>query len=144
MLCGEIMKRHVQRASVGTSALQAARLMRDQRIGFLPVCDTDDHPLGVVTDRDLASRVCAENLNAAGTFLSSVMTPNPLCCRDTHSLEHAKALMARGKHRRILVVDARGRLTGLITLADVAHHQEPFRMAQSARALTENGLQIEK
>ena len=144
MLCSEIMKRHVFTATVDTSAQDAARLMRQQRIGFLPVCDVDRHPLGVVTDRDLSLRVCAENLNAAGTFLSAIMTQNPLCCREDSSLEVAQGSMLARKIRRILVLDTHGQLAGLITLADVIHHQDPFKVSHFVRGLTENRLRIEK
>lgn len=144
MLCSEIMKRHVHTANVDMSARQAARLMRDEHIGFLPVCDTDRHPLGVVTDRDLALQVCAGGLSAESTLLSSIMTRNPLSCRGSDSLEAAEQSMLKRKVRRILVLDDGGRLAGLITLADVAHHQSPFQMAQFVRTLTENRLRVEK
>ena len=144
MLCSEIMKRHVHTATIDTSATDAARLMRENRIGFLPVCDASRHPLGVITDRDLALRVCAENLDAGSTYLSAVMTQDPLCCRDDSSLDEARALMLKRKSRRILLIDAQGRLTGLITLADVVHHEDPFKMAHFLRALTENRLRVER
>jgi CBS domain-containing protein len=144
MLCSEIMKRHVHTATVDTTAQEAARLMSENQIGFLPICDVNQRPLGVVTDRDLALRVCAEDLRAGSTFLSAVMTHHPLCCRDDRSLESAEALMLERKSRRILLLDESGRLVGLITLADVVHHQDPFKMSHFVRALTENRLRVEK
>jgi len=42
------------------------------------------------------------------------------------------------------LIDAQGRLTGLITLADVVHHEDPFKMAHFLRALTENRLRVER
>jgi CBS domain-containing protein len=144
MLCSEIMKRHVHTATLGTSALEAARLMKEQQIGFLPVCDAARHPVGVVTDRDLTLRVCAENLNAESTLLSAIMTQDPLCCSDDSSVEEAEASMLRRKSRRILVLDEHGKLVGLMTLADMAHHQDPFKMAHFVRTLTENRLRVEK
>ena len=118
--------------------------MRENRIGFLPVCDSSGHPLGVVTDRDLALRICAESLDAGSTFVSAIMTQNPLCCRADSSLEQAEALMLKRKSRRILLLDEDGTLVGLITLADVVHHQDPFKMSHFVRALTENRLRVER
>jgi len=138
------MKRHVHTATIDTSAKDAARLMRESRIGFLPVCDANRHPLGVITDRDLALRVCAENLDAGSTYLSAVMTQDPLCCRADSTLDEARALMLKRKSRRILLTDEQGRLVGLITLADVVHHEDPFKMAHFLRALTENRLRVER
>jgi len=144
MLCREIMKRHVHTATVGMTAKEAARLMSENQIGFLPICDAGQHPIGVVTDRDLALRICAEGLPAATTLLGAVMTPDPLSCRDESPLEHAERLMLKHKRRRILLLDENERLVGLITLADVVHHQDPFQVAHFVRALTEKRLRVEK
>jgi CBS-domain-containing membrane protein len=144
MLCSEIMKRQVRTATIDMTAQEAARLMGDNQIGFLPVCDVDRRPLGVITDRDLALRVCAENLRPESTFLSSVMTHHPLSCRDDGSVERAQELMLRHKHRRILLLDEHGRLVGLITFADLVHYQDPFQIAHFVRTLSENRLRVEK
>jgi len=144
MLCSEIMKRHVHTATIDMSAQEAARLMSENQIGFLPICDIGRRPLGVVTDRDLALRVCADNLQAGSTFLNAIMTHDPLCCRDNSSVEHAEELMLQRKRRRILLLDQHGRIVGLITLADVVHHQDPFKLAHFVRALTENRLRVER
>jgi len=144
MLCSEIMKRHAYTATLDMTAQEAARLMSENQIGFLPVCDIDRHPLGVVTDRDLALRVCAENLPANSTLVSSIMTHDPLRCRADSSLDSAEALMLAHKRRRILLLDESGKLTGLITLADIAHHQDPLKVAHFVRGLSETRLRVEK
>ena len=144
MLCSEIMKRHVFSGTPETSAADAARLMREHGIGFLPVCDSAGNPLGVVTDRDLALRVCAEDLPAQSTLLKQIMTKGPITCAAKTSLEHAEATMLKRKTRRILLVDDHGKLVGLITLADVIHHQDPFKLAHFVRELTEVRLRHER
>ena len=144
MLCNEIMKRHVFSAKLQTSAADAARLMKQHGIGFLPVCDEDGHPLGVVTDRDLALRVCAENLSAQDVTLSRVMTQSPVSCNAKSTLEQAEAIMLKRKSRRIVLLDDQEKLVGLITLADVLHHQDPFRVAHFVRELTEVRLRHER
>jgi len=143
MLCNEIMKRHLHTATIDTSAQAAARLMSENQIGFLPICDVDGHPLGVVTDRDLALRVCAENLPADKTLLSAIMTHDPLSLPEDSSVASAEEAMLRRKRRRILLVDENGRLVGLITLADLVHHRDLFNVAHFVRTLTENRLRIE-
>jgi CBS domain-containing protein len=144
MLCSEIMKHQVHTATIDTSAQHAARLMSDNRIGFLPVCDVNRRPVGVVTDRDLALRVCGGNLPSDSTFLGAIMSHSPLSCRDDTSVERAEELMLRRKSRCILLLDEHGRLVGLITLADVVHHQDPFEIAHFVRTLTESRLRVER
>ncbi len=51
MLCSEVMKTDVECVSPNTSVREAARKMRDNNVGFLPVCDGHMRVLGTVTDR---------------------------------------------------------------------------------------------
>jgi CBS domain-containing protein len=67
MLCQEIMRRPVQCARRGESVQNAARRTRDANIGFLPVCDVSGVRLGVLTDRDIAIRLCAADGSASRT-----------------------------------------------------------------------------
>ena len=62
MLCQEIMKHPVKWVAQDDTARTAARVMREENIGFLPVCDRSGRVLGTVTDRDLAIRLVAEGL----------------------------------------------------------------------------------
>ena len=51
MRCMDVMKPDVQTISPEDTVQTAARLMRDENVGFLPVCDAADRVLGTVTDR---------------------------------------------------------------------------------------------
>ena len=138
------MKRHVHSVAPDMTVAEAARIMKSERIGFLPVCDQAHHPLGVVTDRDLAIRVCAANLPSATTTVSQVMTLEPVSCTAELSVDDVEKLMARKKTRRVLAVDGQNRLVGLITFSDMAHHQDPFKAARMLRDLSTNRFRLEK
>jgi len=69
MQCQQIMKRNVRAVA---DVFLAARIMGDNDIGFLPVCDEAGRVIGVLTDRDLAVRICAEDLRATTTPVASV------------------------------------------------------------------------
>ncbi|HZA49460.1 MAG TPA: CBS domain-containing protein, partial [Myxococcaceae bacterium] len=60
MRCEEIMKKDVECVSPQDTVQAAAKRMRDENIGFLPVCDQSKKVQGTVTDRDLAIRVLAD------------------------------------------------------------------------------------
>ena len=66
MRVGEIMTRDVVAVPVDATLVEAARLMRDHEIGFLPVI-ASGVVVGVITDRDLVVRGMGQNLNAALT-----------------------------------------------------------------------------
>jgi CBS domain-containing protein len=119
MRCQEIMKSSVESIKESDSAQTAARKMREANVGFLPVCDDAQRPLGTVTDRDLALRVVAENRSMA-TAVRDIMTKQVVSCRPMDEVTDAARMMAQKRKSRIMVVDDDGRLTGVISLSDIA------------------------
>jgi CBS-domain-containing membrane protein len=123
MKCEDIMKTELECVSADTSIQAAARKMRDQNIGFLPVCDEGMRVSGTITDRDLAIRAVAEG-RAAGTPVGSVMSIDVIACRPEDPLSYARELMAQHHKSRIMCLDRNGRLAGVISLSDVAQLDE--------------------
>ncbi len=119
MICDELMIREVETITPADTVQAAACLMRDENIGFLPVCQTTSAVLGVITDRDIAIRVVTENLSA-DTPVSEVMTDTVVSCRPQDDVYDAAELMAENHVARILCIDAAGRLAGVISLSDIA------------------------
>lgn len=143
MRCDEIMKRRLLTVSPEMPVTAVAQLMRTEQIGFVPICDPHGRPLGVVTDRDIVLRVCAKSLPSDDTRVSDVMTLSPIACRPSDELEHAEQLMLEHKTRRVLVTGASGELLGLITLADIAQVQTPFKTARWLRELSARRFRVE-
>lgn len=127
MLCRDVMRRPVHCAASHESAQSAAQRMQDANIGFLPVCDEGGSLVGVVTDRDLALRVCADGSSATGIRVADIASGAVVSCRPDEDLTRAEELMVREKKSRIVVTDAKGGVEGVISLSDVA-------MADTARA----------
>lgn len=117
--CREIMKREIECLSPRETAQAAAARMREQNIGFLPVCDDGMQVLGTVTDRDIAMRIVAEKL-PAGTAVEQIMTREVIACYPHDDIEVAKELMADHRKSRIMCVDDAGALIGVISLSDIA------------------------
>jgi CBS domain-containing protein len=101
-----------------TTAQEAARTMKSENVGSLPIVD-GDRLVGVVTDRDLAIRVLAEGKSGdvpVGELASrDVVTVDP-----QQSLEEAARLMAEHQVRRLPVCEEDGKLIGILAQADVA------------------------
>lgn len=144
MHCREIMKQRILSISANASVNQAARKMKAEQIGFLPVCDAQGRPIGVVTDRDIVLRACAENLDGETTSVEQVMTRQPVRCLPDATLEHAEELMLRHRTRRILVADSDDKLIGLITLADIAQHESPLKAGRWLRELSARRFRVER
>lgn len=122
MRASELMKRDLATVAPSDSIQEAARLMRDRAVGFLPVCDRERVVVGTITDRDITVRVSAEGLRADECRVDAVMTPEVIACRPHDPLTRAEELMAVHKKSRILVTDERQRLQGVISLSDIADH----------------------
>jgi len=118
MLCEQIMKTNVECVSPHTSLRDAARLMRDQAIGFLPVCDASMRVVGTLTDRDLALRVVAQGRSFAAP-VETCMTRDVISCLASDDLEQLQELMERYQKSRIVCTDTAGRIAGVISLSDL-------------------------
>lgn len=119
---GELSTRTVVTATPETTAVQAARLMREEHVGALVVLaagSVDGKPVGIVTDRDLVLAVMAEELDPALFTVGDVMSVQLVSAGDDADLLEAIALMRRHRVRRLIVLDADGRLAGITTLEDL-------------------------
>jgi CBS domain-containing protein len=103
----------------GSSVRDCARLMRDESIGFVPVCNDRGEPIGAITDRDLAIRVLADDLPASER-VDRFMTRDVVACRTGDGVKAIERLMRDHRKSRVMVCDERGKLRGVVSLADVA------------------------
>ncbi len=129
----EAMTPEVEVVSADCPIQEAAARMETLDVGFLPVAERG-RLVGVLTDRDIVTRFAAPGLDFSGTTASDVMTREPLYCREDDELEQACEIMERRRVRRLLVLDAKDRLAGLLTLGDVASAaaaEEPLRRVGS-------------
>ena len=119
MSVGRLAIREVHLAKPEETVVDAARRLRDNRIGTLVGLDGDRRPRGIVTDRDLVLRVlCDDRKDARTTRVGDVMTHGAQTAGEDTPIETALARMRAGHHRRLLVVDRAGRLAGIVSLDD--------------------------
>ena len=100
------------------SLAEAARLMKENDIGTLPVCDAG-RLIGMLTDRDITVRATAEGRDPQVTRVEEIMTPEVVCCLASDDVQQAADVMQRAQLRRLLVIDAEGRLSGIVSLGDI-------------------------
>jgi CBS domain-containing protein len=122
--------------SIGASAsvVEAARLMRAEHIGSLPVTE-DDRLVGMITDRDITTRVVAESAAPESTSVGDVYSRDLISVGPDHDLEEALGLMAHHQVRRLPVVQD-GRLVGMVAQADIAL-KDNERTAELVGAISE-------
>jgi len=98
----------------------AAR-MEEQEVGCL-VIESDEQPVGIITDRDITLRVVGEGRDPESILATDVMTENPFCIRDDESVYDLTEMMQERGVRRAPVVSDDYKLVGIITLDDVMRH----------------------
>jgi CBS domain-containing protein len=123
--------------SIGASesVVEAARLMRDEHIGSLPVTE-GGRLIGMITDRDLTTRVVAEAAVPETTSVGDVYSRDLISVEPNNDLEEALQLMARHQVRRLPVVE-NGRLVGMVAQADIALKENEKRTGELVEAISE-------
>ena len=125
MKISELMTRNPCTVSPDTPVSEAARLMKEEDVGIVPVvervggAETRGRLVGVVTDRDIAIRHVAEG-RTSDTPVRDVMSGGVKTVTLDDSVETVMELMGREQVRRIPVVDERGSLVGVVSQADLA------------------------
>ncbi len=137
MLCQDLMKTEVETFREQDTIQQIARRMQDVNIGFVPICAPDGRPVGTITDRDIALRVCCEDLSASLTTAGDVMTRETITCRETDAIDRAEHLMALHHKSRMMVVDDEGRLVGVISVSDIVDEEDDDRAAETLRMIAD-------
>ncbi|MGC3998190.1 MAG: CBS domain-containing protein [Anaeromyxobacter sp.] len=122
------------------TAQSCARFMKEQNVGFAPICNQAGEPVGAITDRDLAIRVLADG-RPAGTPISQVMTRDVVSCRLDDDLEEAKRLMRERRLSRIMVCDEQGRLQGVVALADLTDLDSEEEIGQTLQEVKSDSEQ---
>lgn len=119
MSCEQVCVSQVDTIMADESVLTAAVRMRDHLIGCLVVCNDQRQPIGMLTDRDLATRVVADGIDASRTAVGDVMSRSPRTVVAGTSPEKIVVAMQRVPCRRMPVVDDQGKLVALATMDDV-------------------------
>ena len=122
--------------SIGQSAsvVEAAQLMREEDIGSLPIVD-DEKLVGMITDRDIATRVVAAAADPQMTTVADVYSRDLVSVEPDNDLEEALGLMARHQVRRLPVVE-NGRLVGIVTQADIALREDETKTGKLVEAIS--------
>lgn len=116
----DIMKTKPVCCNADTKVPEIAQLMEEHDCGAIPVVDEACAPKGVITDRDMVTRVIAHRKSADELTAKDVMTATAVTITRDAPAEEATKLMAQKMVRRLLVVDRQGKCIGMLSLADLS------------------------
>jgi CBS domain-containing protein len=119
---------------------KAAQLMKRENIGSIPVVENEETQklVGIVTDRDLALKIVAEERDAKSTKVEAVMTRKVVTRLAEDDLQKALDAMSKYQLRRIPVVDKDKKILGIIAQADVATRaNQPEKTAEMVKQISQ-------
>ena len=136
MKCSDLMNMNLQWVPMTASVADAAEIMRDRSMGFLLVEGaTPGELMGVVSDRDIAIRCCAENRHPGGTVVADVATREVETCDRNATLRAAEQQMIASEKSRLVIVDEIGRPVGVLSLTDILYGDRARRAVRTARGI---------
>ena len=131
----DAMTENPRSIAASASVVEAARLMRAEHIGSLPITD-DEKLVGMITDRDITTRVVAEAADPKTTSVEDVYSRDLISVEPDQDLDEALQLMARHQVRRLPVVES-NRLVGIVAQADIAREENEKKIGQLVEAISE-------
>lgn len=124
MLVKTILKAKARGAGVVTispdvTVAEAARALATKRIGAVVAAEDNGAIAGILSERDIVRGVALQGEGCLRSAVRDLMTAAVLTCRDDDSVESLMQTMTERRIRHLPVVDADGKLTGIVTIGDV-------------------------
>ncbi|RRO20364.1 CBS domain-containing protein [Saccharopolyspora rhizosphaerae] len=124
----DIMHPGAQCVGEDESLQKAAQMMRDLDVGSLPICGKDDRLHGILTDRDIVVRCCADGRDLSQVKAGEMAQGTPHWIDAQSDVDQVLNMMEQHKIRRVPVI-ADHRLVGMISEADLAQHLNDDQLA---------------
>src|ERR1019366_633601 len=107
-----------------TNLAAAVEILWRQNCGILPIVDSKEKVLGLITDRDICVALGTRNRLPSEVTVSEVASGKVVACKPDDDLRGALATMAQAKVHRLPVIDAAGKLRGILSIDDVVLRTE--------------------
>ena len=123
----DIMRKKLETIEEMASVQEAAKKMKDKDVSSLLVVDTNGKPQGLVTERDLARKVCINDVHTSRVTNKEIMSFPLITINATSSPSMAADMMLQNNVRHLLVVDDKdnaNKPVSIITPRDFTRYQE--------------------
>ncbi len=135
----DVMTRNPRSCKRTDSLVSAAKIFWEQDCGAAPVVDDNGRVVGMITDRDCLMAAFTRGRKLDDLSVQSAMAHMVFSIRDDQSIDAAAERMAEHAVRRLPVVDAHGRLVGMVSFADVCGPKAGLKAEQLAKAASAIG-----
>lgn len=137
--CNEVMTKKPVCCLPNDMVAKVAKSMKRKNVGSIPVIENEKTRklVGIVTDRDLALKIVAKELDPKSTKVETVMTRKVVTCSPEDDLQKALDAMSEHQLRRIPIVDKDNKILGIIAQADVATRvDKPKKTAEMVKEIS--------
>jgi CBS domain-containing protein len=107
-----------------TNLAAAVEILWNQDCGILPIVDSNEKVVGVITDRDICVALGTQNRLPSQITAGEIASGRVLSCKPEDDLRKALTTMAQARVRRLLVIDAAERAQGILSIDDVILNTE--------------------
>ena len=137
----EVMTRDPACCTPDTGLREVAQMMVEHDCGQIPLVQSTSNPkvLGVVTDRDIVSRLVAQGRNPLDLRADACMSQPAITVRTDASVEECIRVMEAHRIRRVPVVDGDGLMRGIVSQADIAQHAPPASTGELVKEVSQDG-----
>jgi len=134
----EIMTKSPAYCGPDTNLAAAVEILWNKNCGILPIVDSGEKLLGVVTDRDMCVALGTRNRLPSEITVQDVTTGKIVSCKADDDLRRALAAMAEAKVRRLPVIDTAGKLLGILSMDDVVLRTQTGDVKRDAEVSAED------
>ena len=114
----------------GDTVIDAVKRMAQKNYGSIIAVDSDNHILGMMTERDIMKRLVAENRDPAKTTVAEIMTDHVRTAKENDELVDWLRIMSNERFRRLPIVDDSDKLVAIMTQGDFVSYTWPELMEQ--------------
>jgi CBS domain-containing protein len=115
--------------------IDAAQIMARLDVGALPICGEDDRLKGMVTDRDIVTRILAEGKDPREVKAGDLADGKPVTIGADDAADEALRTMKEHKVRRLPVIDGH-RLIGIVSQGDLATELDPDQVGELLQTIS--------
>ena len=119
----DILRKKLESVEDTTSIQEVAKKMKDRDVSSLVVIDMNGTPLGIITERDIITKVCINDGPTNTVISKDIMSTPIITIKGSSSTSTAAEMMIRNDVRHLLVIDDESKPIGIITPLDLTRNQ---------------------
>src|SRR5438477_9308079 len=132
----DVMTPNPQTVTERDSVHDAARIMKEQDTGVVPVVD-GKKIIGTITDRDIVVRCVADGKNPLDASVKDVMTRSVRKVKEDATINEVITLMSSSEIRRVPVVNSRDEIVGIVSIGDLAADGEKNKVGSAMEQISQ-------